>query len=76
MNTQLNHDLDLFSPSGSINELALKTYIHDLVGDVFDRQLYLDSRVRMPFAFDHPKDGQAKANPDTNVFSPSSPDTK
>ncbi|MBU3602281.1 hypothetical protein [Polynucleobacter sp. AM-25C3] len=76
MNTQLNHDLDLFSPSGSINEPELKTYIHDLVDDVFDRQLYLDSRVRMPTAFDHPKDGQAKANPIANPFSPSFLDTK
>lgn len=73
MNTLLNHDLDLFSPSGSINELELKTYIHDLVDDVFDRQLYLDSRQRMPAAFDHPKGSQA--NPNANPFSPSFLDT-
>ncbi len=76
MNTLLNHDLDLFSPSGSINELELKTYIHDLVDDVFDRQLYLDSQQRMPTAFDNPKDSQAKANPIANPFSPSFLDTK
>lgn len=76
MNSLLNHDLDLFSPSGSINEPELKTYIHDLVGDVFDRQLYLDSRQRIPAAFDHPTDGQAKANPNANPFSPSFLDTK
>lgn len=75
MNTLVNQDLDLFSPSGSINEPELKTYIHALVEDIFDRQMYLDVRQPTPTAIDDSKAYQTKVNPNANSLTTLS-DTK
>ena len=75
MNTLVNQGLDLFSPSGTINELELKSYIHALVEDIFDRQLYLDVRQTTPTAIDDSKAYQTKVSPNAKSLT-TLPDTK